>query len=325
MRTIPLALAGVLLSATMCGPRVEPRVDSSPSTTTPPPAASTSSELEPEPDPPKPTPVVEYDGPCPVGMKLADGGSFTPAQRESLTERYGAPPDLVFDVAPFCLAVLETTQAEFHECIVAGACVKDRDFDPGGGRSPRPCMSAAAGCPNDDANLPAWFITIKGAQAYCEFRGGRVPTLVEWYWAASGGDEARHYPWGNSTPTNRRLNVSDEQFLRAQCCEDEFEKVPLKSCAEPSCLREYQPLLRTNDGYSFHAPVGSYPAGAGRWGQLDLLGNVDELVAWWEGEIACGGNASSKADTALDLHKHICLSSPSLAMRGVRCAADPKP
>jgi formylglycine-generating enzyme required for sulfatase activity len=265
-------------------------------------------------------------------MKLVDGGSFTPAQRESLTARYrdwagtGKSSDFSFDLAPFCLSVLETTQAEFHECIAAGACVGGRDFQKSGGPTPQPCESADEACEGELATQPAWAIYIAGARAYCAFRGGRVPTITEWFWAASGGDEARTYPWGDAKPTNRHLNVFDDAAVRYQCCWEPPKNASTKACAEPSCLRGYRPLLHTNDGHSSMAPVGSYPEGAGRWGHLDLLGNVAELVSLEHHERACGANAQTQADeTDLDLDKHECAASPSSTLRGIRCAAEPRP
>jgi formylglycine-generating enzyme required for sulfatase activity len=224
-----------------------------------------------------------------------------------------------------CLSVLETTQAEFHECIVGGACVGDRDFQPAAGPTPRPCTSADEACEGERANWPAWGIYIAGARAYCAFRGGRVPTMAEWFWAASGGDEARTYPWGKAKPTSKHLNIFDEQAVRDQCCWEPPENESTKSCAEPECLREYRPLLQIDDGHKFLAPVGSYPAGAGRWGHLDLLGNVADLVSLEHHEHACGAHAFSRfGETDLALDKHECAASPSTTLLGIRCAAEPR-
>lgn len=327
VRSDHLVLAGALLVLANCEPRVEQppgSVAAPPSQSTPQPTPPVAPAVE-----PKPAIKLDYDGPCPVGMKLVDGGSFTSAQRESLSKRYpdfaGKSPDFGFDVAPFCLSVLETTQAEFHECIVAGACVAGRDFRKSVGPATEPCERAEGACEGDEAKTPTWIVHIAGARAYCEFRGGRVPTIAEWFWAAAGGDEARKYPWGNAKPTNRHLNVFDDAALRQQCCWEPPENATTNSCAEPSCLREYRPLLDTNDGYSFLAPGGSYPEGVGRWGQLDLLGNVAEHVSLKHYEIACGGDANSQMGAVeLELAKHDCAASPSVGLMGIRCAAEPK-
>ena len=63
-----------------------------------------------------------------------------------------------------------------------------------------------------------------------------MPTDAEWEYAAAGGDENRLYPWGSQAPDGSLAS---------------FDWATL-------------------------APVGSSPAGQGRWGQHDLAGSMWE-------------------------------------------------
>jgi formylglycine-generating enzyme required for sulfatase activity len=94
---------------------------------------------------------------------------------------------------------------------------------------------------------PVPCVTWFEAFAFCAWDGGRLPTEAEWNRAAAGGDEQRVYPW--SSPPN------SAQIVDAQAV--------------------YGFNSGTNPPFP---PVGSKPAGAGKWGHLDLAGSVGEWV-----------------------------------------------
>lgn len=108
--------------------------------------------------------------------------------------------------------------------------------------------------PNE--NLPISCLTWPEAFAFCVWDGGRLPTATELNYAASGGDEHREYPWGQGFDSSRMIY---------DCLGDGS---PAGHCALSDTL-----------------PVGSRPAGAGRWGQRDLSGSVSEFTRDWSGAL----------------------------------------
>ena len=85
--------------------------------------------------------------------------------------------------------------------------------------------------------------------AFCIWDGGFLPSEAEWNYAATGGNEQRVYPWGTAAPgPNAALAVWGCYWNGTGSC----------------------------SGVTNIAPVGSVPAGNGRWGQSDLAGNVWE-------------------------------------------------
>ena len=106
-------------------------------------------------------------------------------------------------------------------------------------------------------NLPMNCIDWFEAEAFCVWDGGRLPTEAEWNYAAAGGTEQRIYPWGN-TPLG-----PNAELAAYECYYDGIGGVG-------ACT-----------GVGNIAPVGSIPAGNGKWGHADLAGNVSEWVEDW--------------------------------------------
>ena len=88
------------------------------------------------------------------------------------------------------------------------------------------------------------------AYAFCIWDGGFLPSEAEWEAAAAGGPEQRAYPWGSAAPTGDLYLISDCDY----------------PAGATGC-----------SGVANIAPVGTAMLGAGRWGQLDLAG---ELAEW---------------------------------------------
>jgi formylglycine-generating enzyme required for sulfatase activity len=96
---------------------------------------------------------------------------------------------------------------------------------------------------------PVLMVTWYGADTYCQWVGGRLPSEAEWEYAARG-PESHLYPWGDDAPTCERARYGD-------------------------CARSAM-------------PVASLPDGASWCGVLDMSGNVWEWVADWYGDYPSG-------------------------------------
>lgn len=119
--------------------------------------------------------------------------------------------------------------------------------------------SVAEGCeqfssePNQPRTCVSWF----DARDFCAGRDARLPSEVEWEYAARGPDSLL-YPWG-----------------------DEFDGTLANHCDSNCAAQDWSGnIVQTNtendDGFAVTAPVGSYPAGASWVGALDMSGNVWE-------------------------------------------------
>lgn len=111
--------------------------------------------------------------------------------------------------------------------------------------------------PGDNENLPLTCVGWYESYAFCIWDGGFLPSEAEWKYAAAGGDEQRMYPWGTD-----ELG-SDNQYAIYDCC------YPDGQCSVATGHD-------TCTGVVNAAPVGYASKGVGRYGQMDLVGNVWE-------------------------------------------------
>lgn len=100
-----------------------------------------------------------------------------------------------------------------------------------------------AASPGD--RLPINCVSWVELYGFCVWTGGRLPTNLELAFAAGGGSQQRYFPW-SAPPASSAV---DESFA-------------VYAAGKPTVIQ----------------PVGSRTKGAGRWGHLDLGGNVMELA-----------------------------------------------
>ena len=103
---------------------------------------------------------------------------------------------------------------------------------------------SVAGHENLPIECPNWF----EAYAFCIWDGGFLPSEAEFEYAAAGGSEQREYPWG-AAPAGTASQYA------------------IYDCDYPNGTGKCTDVANLG-------PVGFASQGAGRWGQLDLAGNV---------------------------------------------------
>jgi formylglycine-generating enzyme required for sulfatase activity len=180
------------------------------------PSAETSSAVL-QPEPPKVPPGMVLVPAAKLRMGV-DGGK----------ENEGPAHDV--EVAAFYIDKLEATSAEYRECFEKRQCGAAGEGEFCNGLRP------------ERDKHPINCIDKASAEAYCTFRGKRLPTEEEWELAARGTD-GRVFPWGDEMPNQDLL------------CWDRLEE-KLGTCE-----------------------VGAHPAGASPYGVLDMSGNVFEWTS----------------------------------------------
>lgn len=214
-------------------------------------------------------PPAAARGPCPEGMVLVEGGSFFMGVDSPDPLLASASPSHKVDVGSFCLDRHEVTVTEFHRCSDPGECkrpfLKSHWADPS--EEGRAEAAAFASLCNDGregvGDHPINCVTWAQADAFCRFRGGRLPTEAEWERAARGGD-GRAFPWGSEPPGPERLNACGSECLAWF----RFSKIGLDAG-----------MFNASDAHVETSPVGAFPRGQGQGGLDDLAGNVAEWTS----------------------------------------------
>lgn len=110
--------------------------------------------------------------------------------------------------------------------------------------------------PGKNEQLPINCINWFEAYAFCIWDGGFLASEAEYVYAAAAGNEQRRYPWGSTEPGKQ-------------------SEYAIWGCYYPDGSGTCDGTLRNI------APVGTAKLGAGKWGQLDLVGNLIEWYLDW--------------------------------------------
>ena len=212
------------------------------------------------------------------------------------------------EVRAFCLDVTEVTSAAYAECSKKGACAPAPgavDW-PGISNADRAKWSSRCTMANPDlGNHPVNCVDWHHAEAFCRWAGKRLPTDLEFEWAASGGGRDSTFPWGMDAPG-------------AQVCWNGQGNDKGKGNRSATC------------------PVGQFPAGDSPQGVKDLAGNVGEWTATasrgpvagqggaQEVRAVCGGGWSTDNPTYLSsIYRFRYPPAFRSSSLGFRCAKDP--
>ncbi|HXX68605.1 MAG TPA: formylglycine-generating enzyme family protein [Polyangiaceae bacterium] len=142
------------------------------------------------------------------------------------------------------------------------------DIDPVNGNLDCGAFWAWTGTAGNQETLPIDCVNWFEAYAFCIWDGGFLPSEAEWEFVAAGGSAQLAYPWGSTIPGGTGCPG-------ASCCPGPGCQLAIYDCFFPSGTSS------SCTGVTNIAPVGTATMGAGRWGQLDMAGEMSEWNLDW--------------------------------------------
>jgi formylglycine-generating enzyme required for sulfatase activity len=209
---------------------------------------------------------------CPEGMVLIPAGQFFMGS-DAKDAIENQKPSHNVTLSGFCIDLYEVSAKQYRQCSDVGKCRRATPEVEWEKITPSDKKTYSALCTLGDpekADHPVNCVNWEMATTYCKNNDKRLPTEAEWEYATRGPD-GRVYPWGDEAPTAQHLNACGTECLA-------WAKRNKVSAQFPGALYE------ADDGFETTAPVGKFPAGRSRFGPYDVVGNVWEWVADYEGK-----------------------------------------
>jgi formylglycine-generating enzyme required for sulfatase activity len=205
---------------------------------------------------------------CPERMVKIPAGQFFQGS-DAKDARDNEKPAHNVTLAGFCMDLYEVTAGEYKACSDAGRCKRagtDVDWPKITATDKKTYAPLCTFGDPARANHPINCVSWELANLYCKANGKRLPTEAEWEYATRGPD-GRIYPWGDDPPTEKHLNACGSECVAW----GKDHQVALTA------------LYPASDQFATTAPVGQFEAGRSRFGPYDVVGNVWEWVADWDG------------------------------------------
>jgi formylglycine-generating enzyme required for sulfatase activity len=205
---------------------------------------------------------------CPERMAKIPAGQFFQGS-DAKDAMPNEKPAHQVALGDYCVDLYEVTAREYKACSDGGKCKRAGTDVEWPKITPAERKIYAPLCTVNDpdkAEHPINCVTWEMANLFCKAEDKRLPTEAEWEYATRGPD-GRVYPWGDEAPSELHLNACGPECVAwGRQRNLDFEKLYAKS-----------------DGFATTAPVGKFEAGRSRFGPYDVVGNVWEWVADWDG------------------------------------------
>lgn len=190
---------------------------------------------------------------APKGMVKIPAGKFV--QKEILGDSFIPYPEPLCkdtcEIAAFFIDVHPVTNAEFKQFLDATS------YQPTDKENFLKHWKNGQ-IKTDDENKPVIYVSYEDAQAYAAWAAKRLPTELEWQYAAQVGDADREWPWGKDAGIQK-----ESVFVTETLTVEDLQGVDSTLC---------------NPGNGNYEEVGLYLKGINPWGLEDLVGSVWQLT-----------------------------------------------